>query len=225
MTAVVKELWDQAWLGYNLPLTCLLILVAIYWLLSVIGTVDLDTFDIELDGDLEGDAEGQGQATEGVVGTMLRFVNAQDVPLMIVLSLLILFMWAVSILSNAYLNAEGSGWMAMGLLIGNFIVSALAVKAVTQPLRPLMRAIKNDQEHQEPLIGLSGTVKSRVLDHDFGQIEVPRKNGAPALLNAILPEGREALVRGDSVLVIGHDKEKDKFLVRSTKGEELTLNS
>ena len=196
-------------------------LVAVYWLLSVLGTVDLDTFDVDLDvdADVDVDADLDGDVSSGgnVVGFVLRFVNAQDVPIMIVLSLLALFMWLISIASNYYLNPGHSGLMAGGLFLGNFILSSLMVKTVTQPLRPFLKALKNDQEHQEPLIGMAGVVKSRVLDADYGQVEVARHNGAPALLNCRLATGDEALVRGDEVLVIAHDDAKDRYIAKSPK--------
>lgn len=216
----MKELWEQAILFYNLPLTILLGLVFVFWLLSVLGTVDLDGFDFDIDTDLDADADGVGSgASEGVFGFMMRFVNAQDVPVMMVLSLLTLFMWVFSIGSNYLFNANQNGWIALGLSMISLIVSAVMVKLVTQPLRPFLRSLKNDQEHQEPLVGLGGIVKSRVLDSNFGQVEVPRDKGAPALLNAVLPEGRGALVRGDKILVIDFDKEKDKFLVHPAAPE------
>ena len=211
----MKELWEQATLPYNLPLTVLLGLVAVFWVLSILGTVDLDSIDFDLDADMDTDAEGaSGSVSEGALGFMFRFVNAQDIPVMMVLSLLTLFMWVISIASNDYLNPNQSGWIAAGLFLVNFVMSAILVKVVTHPLRPLLSSLKNDKEHQEPLVGLSGTVKSRILDSNFGQVEVPRDKGAPALLNAILPEGREALVRGDKILVIDHDAARDKFLVQ-----------
>ena len=213
----MKELWEQAILFYNLPLTVLLGFVVLFWLLSLLGTVDLDTIDIDLD--VDADADGVDGAVNGFFGFLLRFVNAQDVPVMIIMSLLTLFMWATGVLGNYYLNPAHNGWIALGFLFVNFILSVLLVKFTTQPLRPFMRAIKNDQEHQEPLVGLSGVVKSRVLDSNFGQVEVPRDKGAPALLNAILPEGRESLVRGDRILVIDFDQDKDKYLVGPAASE------
>ncbi|WP_200392310.1 hypothetical protein [Roseibacillus ishigakijimensis] len=201
-------------------MTGLLFVVGLYWVLSAAGAVDLDSFDFDLDADTEGDSASAGG--DGFLGFLLRFVNAQDVPLMIVLSLLILFMWALSIFANASLNPGESGLVAVGLLLPNFILSALLVKGVTQPLRPFLRSLKYDDEHQEPLIGLSGTVKSRVLDADFGQVEVPRGQGAPALLNAILPEGRDSLVRGDRILVYDYDPERDKYLVRAFEEGDLS---
>lgn len=220
----MKELWEQAIIYYNLPLTILLGFVVMFWLLSLLGTVDLDTIDIDLEADVNADVDvdvnGSDGAADGFFGSLLRFVNAQDVPVMVIISLLALFMWGIGIMSNFYLNPAESGLLALGFLFANFILSTLLVKVTTEPLRPFMRSIKNDQEHQEPLVGLAGTVKSRVLDSGFGQVEVPRDKGAPALLNAVLPEGRDALVRGDRILVIDFDKDQDKYVVHPAEAQK-----
>ncbi|MGJ8696430.1 MAG: hypothetical protein ACSHYF_08930 [Verrucomicrobiaceae bacterium] len=206
----MKELWEQALLGHNLPFTILMGVVGLFWLLSVVGTFDADAFDVDFEAD--GDVDGGG-----AFGGVMRFVNAQDVPVMIILSLLALFMWLISIISNYYLNPAGSELVAFGLLCGNFVVSVLLVKFVTQPLRPVLRALKNDKEHQEPLIGSSGVVKSRVLDGNFGQCEVSRPKGAPALLNCRLAGDGDALVRGDEILVIDYDESDQKYLIKPLK--------
>jgi hypothetical protein len=208
----VKEIWDQALLIYNLPLTLLLGLVAIFWIVSLIGIGDVDA-DLDLDLDADGDLHG----SEGIFGLLMRVVNAHDVPVMLVISLLTLFMWMIGVASNFYFNPGESGAIAFGLFIGNFVLSVILVKIVTQPLRPLFRSIKNDKEHQEPIIGSTGFVKSRVLDQDFGQCEILRPKGAPALLNCRLAEGDEPLVRGEEILVIGHDDDTRKFIIKSIK--------
>lgn len=211
----VKELWGQALLSYNLPLTILLGLVGVFWLLSVFGAVDSDSLDVDVDSDVDMDGDG-GNVFDGV----LKFVNAQDVPIMFILSLLTLYMWIIAIASNYYLNSGQSEMLALGFLSLNFIVSVLLVKYSTQPLRPMFRAIKNDQEHQEPLVGSSGFVKSRVLDEGFGQCEITRPNGAPALLNCRLASGEAPLVRGDEILVIAYDRSDQKYLIKPLKTTE-----
>ncbi|YCM45595.1 hypothetical protein V2O64_06135 [Verrucomicrobiaceae bacterium 227] len=212
----MKELWEQALLSYNLPLTILLGLVGVFWLLSLLGALDFDSFETDFDVDADADLDGGGSVFDGV----MKFVNAQDVPVMFILSLLTLFMWVISIASNYYFNSAGSEGVALGFLSVNFIVSVLLVKYVTQPLRPMFRAIKNDQEHQEPLIGSSGFVKSRVLDQGFGQCEVTRPNGAPALLNCKLASREEPLVRGEKILVIDYDDSDQKYLIKPLKNIE-----
>jgi len=203
----MNELWEHALLPYNMPLTVLLGLMAVYWVFSLIGAADFD-FDFDIDAEAEGDV-GSGHH---ILGAILKFVNAQDIPIMMVLSFLTLFMWSISLLANSILNPGHSNLIALGILVVNFIVSTLIVKAITQPLRPLFRAIKKDEKH-EPLVGAVGIVKSRVIDENYGQISVQRVQGAPALLNAYLDEG--ALVRGESVLVLSYDESRKRYLVKS----------
>ena len=203
----MNELWEHALLPYNMPLTVLLGLMAVYWVFSLIGAADFD-FDF----DVEADAEGDVGSGHHILGAILKFVNAQDIPIMMVLSFLTLFMWSISLLANSILNSGHSNLIALGILVVNFIVSTLIVKAITQPLRPLFRAIKKDEKH-EPLVGAVGIVKSRVIDENYGQISVQRVQGAPALLNAYLDEG--ALVRGESVLVLSYDESRKRYLVKS----------
>lgn len=209
----MKEIWDQALLSYNLPLTVLLGFVFLFWIVSLVGIGDFDP-DLDLDADA-GDLHGGG-----ALGFILRVVNAQDIPLMLVLSLLSLFLWAIAIASNYYFNPDESGGRASLLLVGNFFVSVLLVKLATQPLRPFFRSIKNEREHSEPLIGSVGRVKSRVLDASFGQCEVVRPKGAPALLNCRLAEGEEALARGAEILVIGFDDDTRRFIIKSNQSNQ-----
>ncbi len=209
----MKEFWEQSILWYNLPLTILMGAVTLYWILSMIGTVDLDGLDIDFDADADGEFDTEISAGHNVLGSVLKFINAQDVPIMMILSLISLFMWIFAIFSNYYLNPLSSGWLALGLLFGNFIVSTLCVKTITQPLRPFFRALKKDEENSVPLIGSVGTVKSKTIDQDFGQITIQREKGAPALINARLEEGK--LERGATVLITSYDEAKKRYLVKS----------
>ena len=91
----------------------------------------------------------------------------------------------------------------------------IIVKYVTIPIAPLFKAINDDVEAAEPLVGQLGKVKSRVLDHNYGQVEVLRKNDSPALVNCKLRESDEPLVRGEEVLIISYEKDAKKYIVRA----------
>ena len=69
IVAGVKELWEQAILPYNLPLTILLGLVVGFWILTLIGGVSFDA-DLDLDADTATGDLGDLPAA------MLRAVNA-----------------------------------------------------------------------------------------------------------------------------------------------------
>jgi len=222
----MNEFIQEAIHSFNLPLTLLMGLVVIFWILSLLGTIDMDSLDLDLDvdagTDADADVDSEVDVGHNILGTTLKLVNAQDVPIMMVLSLLTLFMWTISIITNFYINPDKSALLALGLLVGNFIVSVLLVNLITQPLRPIFRAIKKDEEHV-PLVGSIGTVKSRVIDQKYGQVEVIREGGSPALLNARLEDG--ALTRGETVIITSYDDNNKRYLVKSAPELNLTTNN
>ena len=61
----MKELWEQALIGYNLPLTAMFGLVTVFWLLTILGTMDLDFLDFDFDVDSDA-ADGGGGVLEGL---------------------------------------------------------------------------------------------------------------------------------------------------------------
>ncbi len=199
----VQELWNQAILPYNLPITILLGLVIVFWILTLIGSVGIDSLDADTDADV-GD----------VPAAMLRVVNAGFVPLTVVLSILILVMWIVSITLNFYLNPNQSILLAIGIFLAAFVLGVIGTKLITQPLVPFMRRLK-EAENAAPVIGEVGVVRSIQLDSQYGQVEVQRADGAPALLNARLGADAEPVPRGTQVAIISMDESSGIYLARA----------
>jgi len=219
----VKEIWEQAILSYNLPLSIILGVVFLYWLLAIIGTIDMEALDFDFDVDADADADIDTDITPGSSGFLvsaLKFVNATDVPLMMVLSFLTLFMWTLAILSNAAFNPNHTGLIAFGLLAVNFFVSCVLVKIITQPFRRFFKAFKKGENDDEPVIGRVGIVKSRVIDNKYGQVEIPREHGAPAIVNCRMGDGHSPLTRDSQVLVFDKDQDKKLFIVRPANSIE-----
>jgi hypothetical protein len=216
MVPAVKELWEQSILPYNLPFTILLGLVVCFWLLSLAGAVSTDSLHIDTDTDLDMhmDADADGHADLGdLPGMLLRVVNAGYVPLTIVISVLALAMWILSILLNYYYNPAHSGWRSLAFMAAAFVGGVIVTKIVTQPLVPFMRRLK-EAEDVPPVIGALGVVRSIQLDSSYGQVEVQRVDGAPALLNARLGTGCEPVFRGATVAVVSQDELTGTYVVR-----------
>ncbi len=205
----MKELWEQAILPYNLPLTIALGAVVLFWLVSLLGVLGVDSLDVEVPDDASADAGHLGH----VPGAMLRFVNAGHVPLTVVLSVLVLAMWLVSIMVNYYFNPAGSYLLAAAYFLVAFVCGVVATKILTQPLVPLMRRLKQ-AEDAVPVIGETGVVRSIEITESYGQVEVHRADGAPAILNARLAEGSEPLPRGTQIVVLSLDESRGAYLVR-----------
>ncbi len=203
------ELLTESIASYNLPLTVLLGLVILYWVISAIGVLDLE-FDFDLDGDFSVEA---GSAL-GALGGLLRFVNADRVPTMIVATVFVLFLWGIGMALSLIFNETGSYLTAGILFLPNFIVSLVCTKLVTLPLKGLFTKFRLEGEIQEPVVGRSGIVKSAQVDESYGQVEVIT-DSAPLLLNARVTAGSGlSLAKGTQVLIFDHDPERDLFLVR-----------
>ena len=203
--AAVNDLWEQAILPYNLPMTILLGLVVVFWVLTLLGAAGVDSLDADanVDGDL-GD----------IPAAMLRVVNAGMIPVTVVLSILILGMWICSITLNFYFNPGHSGFIALGFFFAAFVLGVIITKLITQPLVPFMRRLK-DAENAAPVIGEVGVVRSIQIDTEYGQIEVLRPGGAPALLNARLGIDAEPVQRGTQVAIISMDEKTGVYLARA----------
>lgn len=204
----MKELWEQAILPYNLPFTILLGMVVVFWLFSLSGMLGMDSLDADPGPAVDGDFN-----PSDVPSSLLRVVNAGYVPLTVVLSILILVMWIMSIALNFYFNPGQSILLASGIFAIAFIVGVIATKIITQPLVPLMRKLK-EAENAAPVIGEIGVVRSIQLDSEYGQVEVQRPGGAPALLNARLGPDSEPLPRGTTVAILSMDPASGVYLAR-----------
>lgn len=198
----MKEIWNLAISAPMLPLTILLVPVAIYWVLSIIGAVDHDLFGVDMDGG-DGHHNHDHPMTEWVHGA-LRILNAKGVPLMIVLSVLIVYLWGSSMLGNLWFNPGLSGAIGSFVAIGALVAALILTRLTITPLKPLFRLIQDDPETAKPVVGRSGKVRTALVNEREGQIEVGN-HGAPLLLNARTAVGCEPIPRGTSVLIIRYD--------------------
>lgn len=203
----VKELWEQAILPYNLPLTILLGLMFLFWIFTMLGTIGMDALDFDFDADVDGDIGD-------VPAALLRVVNAGLIPVTVVLSILILLMWISAMSLNYYLNPGHSGLLALGYFFASFILGVIGTKILTQPLVPLMKRLKH-AETVAPVIGQIGVVRSIEMDSTYGQVEVERADGAPAILNAKLGEDSLAVPRGTQVAILSMDEKTGVYTARA----------
>jgi len=213
----MSELFEHALSPINLPLTILLAGVMGYWLLCLLGLLDIDFLDVSFgdgDGAVGGDGGGGDGPVLGVFQSALRFLNATDVPVMVVLTFLTVFLWGGSMLGNYYFNPDGSDLRAAVLIIPVLAVSLLLTRFATAPLRPLLRQMKNPPgETVYSVVGRVGTVRTVELTDRFGQVEL-LPPGPSLLLNARVAPDAEPLTKGTRVLVVDYDPETETYRVR-----------
>jgi hypothetical protein len=216
----VVELLQACLSPVNLVLSVMLALVVVYWVLVILGALGIDTFDLDLD--TEGDADvsldknvdasGGGWLAGGV--GMLRFFNVGEVPLMFLLSIAILAMWAIGVLLHP-LVGQWAVVLQLAMLVPIALAGLLIAKVVTTPLKVLFRKIeeRSEQEQHIELVGRRCRVLSGTVNATRGQVEVETQ-GAPLLLNARTTSNDHELKRGDEAVILSHDESKRVYYVR-----------
>jgi hypothetical protein len=194
-------------------MTILLVPVSIYWLLSIVGAVDHDILGMDLDG-VDGHHGHDGHPVSEFMHGALRILNAQGVPVMMVLSILIAYLWGCSMLGNLWFNKGFSGGIGFFVSLGGLAAAVVLTRLTITPLKPLFRLMQDDPEAAKPVLGRSGVVRTAFVNERDGQVEIENA-GAPLLLNARVAVGSPPLPRGTAVLVISHDESTGIYIVRS----------
>lgn len=214
----MNEIVEHAIRMVNLPFTVLLGLVIIYWLLVMVGAMDMDLFSdvhTHVDGDVGHHVEGAHDAHshhEGAFTKVLKFAGVGDVPVMFILSVMSLCMWMFSMAAHYYVQSSLSpGLLAFALLAPNLVVSLIATRFLVLPFRPMFRVLMKDRDPGEAVLGNFCKIISTTADSDFGQAEISTK-GAPVIINvrtindAVIPKGVVATV-------VREDREKGIFYI------------
>ncbi len=194
-----------------LPLTLLFIPMGLFWLSSMIGAIDLDFFDFSGDGGF--DSGDSIEITGGSLRWLARFIGSEYAPIPATLSIFLVFEWGAVMLGHMHWIQDAT-WKQSFMIAGAGLVPALVcTKLTTMALRPYFRGLRGLEGQAVPIIGRIGKVRSRVCDSASGQVEVDDRE-SPLLINAHLATDAEPLVRGDTVVVVSQDENRDTYLVK-----------
>lgn len=188
------------------PATILVMFVVLYWLLVILGAMDVDVLDF----DLEFDPDSSSILGFGWVG--VRYLNLGEVPLMLWLSLFGLSWWTFALVVEAGMPQDE--WPPLiWAMVRDVGVALVLTKLLTQPLRGRF-------EHREPnpskeIIGRTCVVTTNEVTESFGFAEC-RTEAAPLLLT-VRTRG-ETLHKGDAALIVDFDPENQVYFVEPTEG-------
>lgn len=189
--------------------------VCLYWVFVILGALDIDALDFDIDADAvvegatEGAAEGAAEAMNGAGALgLMNVLSLRNAPVTVVFSFIALFGWVFSIVGIHYLGL--TGW-ARGTVLG---IGALALalpltSVVTRPLRPIFRTPSGRRRAE--LAGESCTVTTGRVDGRFGQAEAHLGNDV--LLIQIRCDGAASLTKGQEALIIHYDEEREAYMV------------
>lgn len=180
-----------------------------YWLIAAAGMVDIDLFGIDgLDTDME--------ASSGVfAGLLLRF-GLTGVPLTISITIVCLVGWALCyyamLIVSGFIDSSLSRYV-IGVPV--FYVSLyLAARITGFLIRPLRKLFSSaTQQTKRNLNGQVATVRTSVVDNDFG--EVVLEDGGAGLILKARSIGEDRFSRGDQVVLFKKRTNTDVWQVMS----------
>ena len=199
------ELLRYAFNGANIIPTILLILVLLYWIVAIIGVLDLEFLDFDLEG-----VDGAGPFF-----SLSLFLNIGKVPFGLVISLLVINFWMLSML--VYLvPIEVHGPLSLLVLVVPLIVAFFVTKLELIPLRMFFKNANMDSEKESQVLGASCQLMCDLKDGRLGQARIKR-NGASIVIN-VKTEVEESFEKGELALVSSKDQEKNIYYIRKSKG-------
>jgi hypothetical protein len=199
----VTELFQAAIAPHQVLLTLLLGLMVAYWLLVILGALDFDADlpDADLDVDADGHHAHKAMGTGGVWYTLGRFFGFTQVPLVVWLSFMVLFMWFYSLLFNHLWNSGADTSRALVLLLPVFVATVITTRVITWPIARVFKAMNDTDTEAEEVLGRVGTVCSMEADETYGQLQIAGQ-GAPLLINVRILPGTPVLKRGSQAKVV-----------------------
>lgn len=189
------------------PATVLLLCVCGYWLLMMLGAVDLDFLDVDLDMDVEVDAD-PSILQFGFLP--LKFLNIGSVPTMLWVSVFALTGWMVSRLWNSPLPHDAFLWKADTIaIVRDFGIGALLTKVITQSMKGRFDPVQLNM--LATLVGRICVVTTTEVSDTFGEADLPT-DAAPLKLKIRNSEGN--ISKGDNVVIVDFRSEDNIYFVR-----------
>ena len=182
-----------------------LVVVAGYWVLVLLGGLDVDG----LDGGADTDADGAGS------GGLLAAAGLGGVPVAVALSVLIALAWFVTLAGAALLDDAGTTGAALVVLSFAVLAAALAVawlgtRLMVLGVRRMLPGGAGPSRHD--FVGRLCVIRTGQVSADFGQAEVTAPDGSSAVVQ-VRQAGADPLRAGSAALIYDFDAGGEFFWV------------
>ncbi len=202
--------------------TILLVVCVIYWAGAVLGLVDIDILDFDLDildtsdGDVAVDSP---HTTPDVLAGLLLRYGLVGVPVTISISILVLIGWLLCYYTVHFVFPFVPGSFlkfvaGVPVFLGALYVSARITGVLIRPLRPLFE--KATQETVKHVLGQTAIVRTSRVDNEFGEANLD--DGGAGLILKVRTTGDDQFVKGDKVVI--YEKLSDQNIYRVISEEE-----
>lgn len=199
--------------------TFLLTIVLCYWLMALLGVVDIEMLDVDMDMDVTTDFETEvsidpnAEGIGGIAGFMLIW-GLTGVPVTVVLSLLIVTSWIicyviVSLLFPLIPLGIIKHIIGVCLLLASFAISIPITAFFIKPFKSFF--VTHNAVKKDSLIGQECQVKTGKVTATFGQGIL--EDGQAGMILDIRADESLGIKKGDSVILIEYNEDDDSYNV------------
>lgn len=191
--------------------TTLLGVVMVYWLLALVGIVDFESTNLDMDSDLHADAHVDEISD---LASYLVALGLNGVPFSVVFTLLTVFAWTVTCLAAMWLlplvpTALLRTVAGLGVLVGGFALALPLTARMIRPMRGLF--VTHTAMSNAALVGQTCRVLTSSVDEKFGRAEVATRGaGVNIKVWAETPNG---LSKGSTARILEHDAAGERYLI------------
>ncbi|MEH6824250.1 MAG: DUF1449 domain-containing protein [Motiliproteus sp.] len=198
--------------------TFALAICVLYWLVAVLGFIDIDILDFDLpeaEANLPSNQGTPFSSTDTLAGLMLKF-GLNDVPVTVIISFIGLFGWLISYFSVHFLFAsvpDGVLHYLAGCVViaATLYASAWITALIIRPLRPLFKKV--GQQIHTDILGQVAIVRTSRVDHSFG--EATLDDGGAGLILKVRSLDDTVFKRGDRVVLLEYRQKEYTYRVIS----------
>lgn len=199
----------------TLIFTGLMIFVSLYWVVSLLGLVGMDSVDVDVpdmtgDGDFGGHYGHHGHdghhVEAGFIASLLMRFGLQGVPILVILTLFSLSGWLISYLlmdgvalltGKTGLSAILHYGLALVVLLLTIWLSLEVTSLVVKPIRKLIKA--PPERTANTMLGKVATVRTLTVDAKHGEAVI-EEHGATLILKVRAFE--QSFAMGDKVVLM-----------------------
>jgi hypothetical protein len=197
--------------------TFFLVVCLLYWLVAVLGFVDLDILDFDIpdvDGEL-GTNKTDLSTPDMLAGLMLK-LGLNGVPTTVIVSFMALFGWFICyFVVHFFFGIIPDGVLrylaGLPVLLGSLYVSALITAQVIKPLRPLFKSATAHTKKE--VLGQTAVVRTSRLDSGFGEVFL--EDGGAGLIFKARATDNKVFKKGDKVVLFEYLEEEHAYRVIS----------
>lgn len=202
--------------------TALVLFVTLYWLVALLGFVDMDVVDVGDIGDIGdisdiGDIGDAGNTSAGLLSGILLKFGLYGVPLVVILTGIALIGWVLSYFYGSFLQAQfghgvlhyvfGTGALVLVLVVSMWLTGLM--------LSPIRRHIANiPKRHAQSFLGQTAVVRTLTVNDRHG--EAMLEDGGAGLIFKVcqLTGDDSVIVQGDNVRLVAYDQQQNVYQIQ-----------